>query len=68
MVEGWVTECPLTNSFHQISLSVPGLDFYITVLLTNWPHRDPQTIQVVAKTIGCSPQTYIKARYRFPQD
>lgn len=39
------------------------IGFYVTVMFSKWPHKNLSTIQVVAKTVGCSPQTKIKAPY-----
>lgn len=47
----------LSISCHQSKLSVPGLG---DIQLSHWPkgsHGNPQTIQAVAKTIGCAPHT-----------
>ena len=31
------------------------------MVLKNWPHGNPQSIQAIAKAIGCPPQTDGKA-------
>lgn len=47
----------LTISSHQMRIQVQDVGY---IYLRCWPkcsHRNPQTIQAIFKTIGCSPQT-----------